>query len=544
MSYLEPLRAQLHLIACQDSSQISQEVRQDFGRAYKRIQNYCPLYFQAILIDNLPNKIKAEKKILEVCIYLSPLMKQFRNNPDLPYLKALGEGFDQERMLDDFSDAKLVQKIKNIEKVTQAKIPFLLLAKLGKEEELKEEERDKVLEWLKAIEEAKFTLIPHLEGEKVPHQFCHVSYFHRFLSRLCKKFAWECATLEYALQELGCKIFDEPDPKCLARRKDFPGEILENSALDPKKRICFAIPEDPSSLIAVYPNEAAREIERYKEKRFQYCLEQPKEKRGDSNGAIFEMERMFEPLDKNKWTSTTDTLTAEDLEQIEPIVDLLKKIQSLTFTPTPLLPEHFAFTAEGEMRACTLIEKGKNISFESIESFAWKCSSQNPYVFTHLMKKGRLAKSLYAKAYQDLLIQAVENRPDTFDIQEIKDFRRKFYKEIQAVQKEILEDLSEDYYFPSQDALIVQLNQSMIEVHQNHCPGHLLLPNYSEQCKLHALLAFRPMLKTELLAPFLAKKVILPDPKKDETPYLSRGIYSADQQFEIYHLKLNQNIIK
>lgn len=77
------------------------QIRDLFNQAMDRLQNACLIHHENLQKENggkpfdNNQREKAERRILQICTYLNPFIKQFIKDLDLPYIKFLSVNRDK-----------------------------------------------------------------------------------------------------------------------------------------------------------------------------------------------------------------------------------------------------------------------------------------------------------------------------------------------------------------------------------------------------------------------------------------------------------------
>lgn len=556
-------------------------IRDLFNQAMDRLQKACVIHFENFQNEkaekpfDLIQKTKAERQILQICTELNPFIKQFLKSLDLPYLNFLNEGRDLQGFYFYLFYAKLVQKTKNLEITTGLPVPFRVLIRIHAGLKLNAKETDTIDAWLKAVNDSKSLEVATFKGDK-KNPYSSVHTLHRYLIRLSIILFWDVAKLEIELHKRGCTIFEEPDPHWIRIRKktrqgnsfcvegkDFVIDTcLLNPGNDPMKPMVFSIQNQPEYNLVIHSNEAIGDIQLRREQQDHYGVMMPK--RLGKEGAISIVERLYHPLSSIIWESREDDLSDRDVIQAHPIVGLLAGLSLQPCTPFPLAPNLFAFNCEGEMRALEIMPmKMGPMAFESLEDFAWECSlnpdgSVNASVFTYLMHSGKLVDLPHAKSYQELVVLALEDREidpsvsldGLFTKPDILAYRREFFLKIQATKETIVHEILSQYQVLDVKKLHESLVSAFQAIHIRDCPGRLLVPSFFEQCKLYVLRDLKPRMNPASLSPIrkaLVDKIAFSDLGnsavqlmwQEEKKYHMYGIYSIEQQKEIYYHGVN-----
>lgn len=551
------------------------QIRDLFFQARDRLQAACTIHFESLQkeIANEPfdfvQKTKSEGRILHVCTYLNPFIKQFLKELDLPYLRFLREGLDLNCWLSYLTYAKLVQKAKNLELTTGLPVPFKVLSTLLSGDKLNAKESDVIDAWLTALEDSKSVKVATFKGNKKNPYVC-VHSLHHFLKDLAFTLAWDCAELEMKLADRGCRIFFEPDPQWIKIRKKLKqgdslfiqgqeyiiDECTRNAGNNPEEHMMFSLQNDPWHFIMIHNNEAFGDIQLKLDEKYHFGIVRCERKA--KQGAISVFENTTHHLSSIIWESGEGFLSDNDVIQAHPIVELLAGLSLQPCTPYPLSPHHFAFNKDNEMRSLDLTRMGP-MSFETLENFAWECSlnqdgSVNSSVFTYLMQAGKLVNLPLAKSYQELLVKALDGEEideavsfnGLFTKSTILDYRKDFFLSVQEIKKQITKEIKSLYQVVDVKKLHEELVSAFQFVHLRDCPGRILLPNFSDQCKHHVLLNLKLRMRAILLAPIreaLINKIAGSDLGNceiqaewaAENKYYLYGIYNKNQQDEIYY---------
>lgn len=535
-------------------------IRDDFQNVYKSVKVHIDSCLDAL--KNFRRNSFAEREVLEFCIYLNPIIKQFRKGLDLPYIQFLKVGLDNKLLIEDFNIVKLIQKIKNIESTTKKKIPVHELHRLANNEELEMEEKQEIRDWLSALDEARTLLVSdHKEDEENP--FVRVRYFHRFLKLLCQEIKGDLVAVEVELQKLGCKTFKEPDPCIIEKREKIVKErtvvlddktyilndILSNQEKDLNEPIEFEISDDPFHKLVIYQNEAIRDITFAFEAKEQYGVIKPQERGKDNAGMIARVERCYDFLNEIIWTSKTDELEKEDDDNAIPIVGLLAGFLAQPCTPRPLSPKNFAFNEEDDLRALITM-KMKRKSFESLVTFAWECAAANVPVFKHLLVASGLSSSIYANEYGNLLKNALAGIAD----REIKNSnvakcRKQFCTTMMEVKESLLKAISARYEIINTRVLEEAIHEAMLAIHKSDGSTHLILDDFESRCNMLILCSLRPPIQImELYS--IREKIIEEIANSDvyafwenEQNYFNYGVFNQLQIEEMFSLgKVTRNL--
>lgn len=438
-----------------------QKIRTIFGSCFIKLKNYNARYFKCFPIK----KERIEEKILEIVSVIQPAIKNFIKHPDLPYINFLSAFSSKEEIQKECLFSFYVQKIKDFENDTHSLVPVSSLYQLALNQVLREKEDAQVRQWIKGLK-------------------INVHEFHRFLKRLIAMFPKEAnlATLELALERRQCSIFQNPDKKVVNKiRLMKPGDpiqvkkkkyILGNFLSPPKKfPIYFALQDQPALMLVVDHNEAIQKMKATFLSQVHSGIKMPEI--FAEEGPFSLIERCYHFLSE---PSSSETLAKKKLNTI---VELIREIAKLPFTPGPLLPDNFAFNYQGEMRCLTLM-KPQVKSFEEIEIFAWKYA-KTPSEFSYLMKESKLVEMPEAKAYQKLMRLALKGKEMDEAVSlggKIKNlcilnYRKSFYLKVREIKAKLISEKSEE-----------NINAAIIECHLKHCPGHIFIPNFFELCKM------------------------------------------------------------
>lgn len=516
-----------------DNLQISTALENIKNRFWKEIEkiekaskDFTPLLMQKIkkISFDQTQLEDAEAIILIRCLWLHTFMLDVVHEAELPYLNLLYNHSEDKKkeLIKVVEKALLCKRIKDFEIVTEKAIPFPLLFKLSQTDDLNDDDERELKSWLEQIENSKEKLLDAFVTDKVENSYAKTPFIHKLLRALFIFYNENCdpqeqclnlGRLEDRLEKKGLPFSTTSDPKVILQRAQYvPGytfkmsgqefeieAILFNPENDPYQSVIYSIKDRPDLELIFYINKALPFLENYAI-RVTHCG--PKiYKVYDSQEAMLIRERLYGALNTISWVSTYDAIdinsdpviAKEDQEEIESIKDLIIGLLNLQITPYELTPSNFAYNYEKALRATKIMTPCKK-SLEAIQLFAFKCACGDQKklslpIIAYLMHQTGLVK--HFKEYHDLVQYTLEGQKKMIDLnKKIKNkkklkIREEFYNNILTFQSELLEKLKKSY--PATPKLKKLIDQAIIDVHNQFCPGSLLIPDFGKLIEAKAL---------------------------------------------------------
>lgn len=422
-----------------------------------------------------------------------------------PYLERLigSNPKTQDDLKKAFSTVRQFQKMKDLEKVTQTKIPYLTLLKVASNGNLKAKDEDKLKTWIQKINQLAKTKLPSFKGP-VENSYGKVRFLHRVLRDTVSLFnenlpkttkKAEVGRLELELLQRGCTFFKHADPTQVTWCNQLvPGSVVSVKGVDYRIEnvlqkdernreapTIFSVEGHPDLELVVERNGAIGHIKDHLE-HLEHCGIFRQQLIGiEEYGRAALYERVYHPLNKTPWASTTFTFDERhDGPFAVPIVDLLQGLIQMPFTPHPLAPESFGFTSKNEMRARHLLLPARK-SFDALEQFAFKCSYDgegnfHPKVFQYLMQQSGLQKMPQAQVYQRAVKASLDNKRTETESEQ----SAALYQSIHIIKNRLLGELLRRSY---KQANQLQKQISQVIANTYRCYGGGILPNdFYDQC--------------------------------------------------------------
>lgn len=460
---------------------------------------------------------RAQRKLLSFALHMKPLIHDvLKDRPNIcvdllcdPSSETEGH-FQKQRLASLFGRIRLCQKMQDLALLTQAPFPLKTLLDLSLEKPLKAKQKKELEAWVQKIQGVVHKKVASFQGP-IENSFSKVRFIHRLLGGVVSYFneavlpqegkRADLGAIEMELFGTGLTALNDSDPKHIEWRnhlhpgspiwihhqKYVLGEILENPIKTSDRPVVFAVEEDPSLQIEIETNESRAYLRDFEETLLHCGLIRGEVKAISHQGSVILRQRLQGHLDKIVWFPSGNHLT------VQPIVDLVKGLILMPFTPFPLVPAAFGFDAEGAMRAeYCLVPRPKR--FEDIEDFVYQCSlgaSQEIHqgVFTHLMSASGLHLLPEARSYQALVRDAAQekdvgraiSRHGTLSDPILLARRKELYDKILSVKEESKDRYRQDYGKTFDKKWDKKLQGAIEEVHLVHCPGSLLIPDFSDR---------------------------------------------------------------
>lgn len=353
------------------------------------------------------DKEKAEKKLLQFCLYMKPLMRDVIRGKDAPYLKMVldSKKADLNHWKKIFRQVRIFQKIKNVERTLKAPIPYIPMFKVASYKHLKKKEEHQLKHWVTSLGRSLNKRFSSFKG-RGDCNYGKVRFLHRFLTDIVDIFKEmkvegdkKCYldVLESYIQNLGCKAFSSPDQKHLKWAKSLhPGSIIRAGGRrykieqvlrwDHDIPVALSLKGHPDLELVIESNEAIISLRNYANDCHHCGIIVPKMISMEEKRRAFLQERVHYPL--------------EDFPDQTAIVELVKGLMSIPFTPAPLTKTAFGFTRQGEMRARSLLH-WTDKSFKAIDKFVLELAHDS---------QGNLHETLYESIAKESGLNEVVKR--------------------------------------------------------------------------------------------------------------------------------------
>jgi hypothetical protein len=406
---------------------VLQNIRLSFDDRIRRIENQKYLYFNHLGRElrgerfSIKDKEKAEREILQFCLRMRPLMQDVICGRDAFYLNLLVDS--QKELLMEWKEIfkviRFFQRIKDLEITLKTPLPYLPFLKVATSQPIKARENDQIKNWLGLLTRSRNQKLTSFKGN-VECKYSKVRFLHRLLRDLVTLFKdfnqdeskWPAvAVLEQYLQSLGSLEFTAPDNKHLEwARSLHPGSVVRANGVDyeigemlqredehPEIPIIFALKGHPDLNLIIDCNEAIGCQKDYQAELKHCGVKLFKPIAVEEKGRALIAESLPYALADIQWVSKGKKIDpAYDTLAANPIVELVKGLMKLPFTPGPLTRESFAFNYKGEMRATGLLVIGGK-SWKKLEDFVHEMahdSYENFYqpVYDYIMEQSGLSR--------------------------------------------------------------------------------------------------------------------------------------------------------
>lgn len=246
---------------------------------------------------------------------------------------------------------------------------------------------------------------------------------------------WDCcqsdvARLELALEDKGCTVLQQPDPKHISWRQQLKpgsrvrfnskhlilGSEFPSDNLMRDQSCVFNVEGEAARVAVVAQNCAVLPI-----KQLRNSLH------GDlgilpvqileiaSNGKIALVERL-KPLNSMIWQSRNGIVCNDDQPILKTLVALMQWLIRNDFTPSNFSSAFLMFDNQYRLKTLKPMQK-LPFDFNALEDFAFHCADGNLTIFQHLMQKSNLTSHPTAIFYHEIVLNALNEV--TFDLNDL-----------------------------------------------------------------------------------------------------------------------------
>lgn len=315
----------------------------------------------------------------------------------------------------EYRALKRYQKIIDLEGFTNGPLPLGQLEKAFLGKMLNESDQSVLKKWVR----------------KINLSSCTVRQLHAALRAIQEELTQpgeerpNLGKMELCLEEYGCTLFKQPDPRHLHWRNQIqPGVQIDSEFIlgeqIGKKPVGFDefkiydVDNYEDLVLIIGHNEAVLEMRQIKHSRENYAIEPVQFLGLDTRGRWAVMEKL-QPLNGQEWTSHT-TLTRGDRQRSEKIVNLLKWLVEEEQTPQNFSPYTLMFDQNFQLKSLKPTLPG-DFDYNALEDFAFQYASGNPIVFQHLMEASGLSRHQTAEFYYEVVEYALKG--EAFDIDDL-----------------------------------------------------------------------------------------------------------------------------
>jgi hypothetical protein len=315
----------------------------------------------------------------------------------------------------DLSRLRGFQKLIDLEGFSNGPLPLAIFEKVARGKILKEGDRQELNYWIKKINRSSCQI-------RLLHQalqaFIAEIENHNANSREEKA---DLTRLQMTLEENGCLLFQQEDPIHIRWRKRLKeGSILElhekkiilGEPIGKKKigtdnTLIFSIKELPHLVALIGQNQAILSIKQRRHNRENgYGIEPVPFLEVIDNGRWALVEKL-KPLSSHVWTSTKESLSAEDKKLVSSLVTLLKWLIKQNHTPKNFSAHFLMWDCQNQLKSLRPTSKAE-FDFNAMEDFSFQCAAGNLKIFQYLMGNSGLSSHPTAKFYQEIIAQALK----------------------------------------------------------------------------------------------------------------------------------------
>ncbi len=359
---------------------------------------------------------------------------------------------------------KKIQRIIDLETCLETPAPFSSLRKLAEQKELSAEDEKIIDTWITTATEKKSKINVAKFHQGLACLITHISEKHTTAAMVQP----DLARLETELARRNLKIFNQPDPKVHALRKDHkPGsevkcndkvyildkEIPSKKTKDNNNQV-FTLQNDPDHVLIFGTNTAILATKKFVADEVGSCMQSAEWKEVDKKGVCALVEKLGTPLSEIKW-SDKKKISPDDIKNLDPICKLVDWWIEQNKTPRNLNINTIRFSKEGVIKSTIPMLAGE-FNFPVVVNFFQQCAKNNPAAFKYLMNRSTILKQIYVKYYNQIVEETFKEKPsdpedvaaslmfkitDPNIISEAKCLR----KNIKKLQKKIMASLLKKY---------------------------------------------------------------------------------------------------
>jgi len=394
-----------------------------------------------------------------------------------------------------FEPTAKYQALIDIESVVGQPLPYSLLKKCAKEEELSGEEKRRFDRWITELNSHSKELTPRR--------------FHKALAIIAGHVNGSEGTLAAALAERHCLLTTQNDTKQIAWRSTLDSgsvvtcngkEIILNAKLgedkSDDKKLVFTIKDDPDKVVIIAQNPMALAVQQHEIKTTSWGVVPADWHEVDKSGTVAIVERLSLPLAKIKWKSIT-SLADEDKAYADPLVAQVAFFLEQEATPEHLSADTLMFSNAGTLKTTKAVKRNTFLDFPALEQFVLACVTHNPVLFAYITKESGMRDHRYATFFREVVQTALDD--DEIDPASLAVFSRhqitepkiidrakKLYEEVAAAKNGILIQLLNSYQIPDVIAAGQWIKEAMLSSFQEK--GTIcLLPEHIEALTIHKM---------------------------------------------------------
>lgn len=392
----------------------------------------------------------------------------------------------------DEDELHKIQKVIDLEGLFQKPLPLTLLKKLATGQEINESESQKLQSWINKINK---------------NDSLDLEVFHAGLSACVDYFSTEqepadLLTLELALANRKCQIFDRADPEHLKWRNSLKtgdtiqcngksiklGDPLGLKFTELDRHTIFTVEGDINEVVVIGMNKAVLAIEQriMEEKCAGSCF--VKYIDVDSKGICARVERLKKSLDKVAWTEN-DCLDQANNNTARPIANLMKYWIVNKITLQDMQLKHFIFSKDDVLKYAK-INFPVDIDYIALEDFAISCSKGNLAVFSYLMEKSTLNSQLHQQLYTRMVYHASKGEEkkadDVASILQIDDPKisnraNDLYNSVKILKEKCCSTIFENFNVNDKDLLLANVSKEIIHFYSSTYSGGIIWPCAQEE---------------------------------------------------------------
>ena len=317
----------------------------------------------------------------------------------------------------EFDKLGQFQKIIDLEGMTNGPLPLELFEKICKNKKLSDSDFKDLDKWIKKIN----TLPSSRHLHQALQGFVNTINVPQSGENFEKA---DLIRLELMLEERGCKLFRQDDPKHLKWRdslkKGFKLNLNEKEIVlgDPVgKKILgidqflhFSINDMPHLLVITGNNESVLGMKKHKHLPENGYGVEPIQILDIFDHGRWALVEKLEPLTTHYWTSTNYSLSSQDELFLRPLLNLLKWLIQQQQTPDYFSLKYLMMNSQNQLRALRPTSK-KEFNFNALEDFVLQCAAGNLKVYQHLMEKSGLYAHMTTKFYHEVMANVLKNNP-------------------------------------------------------------------------------------------------------------------------------------
>lgn len=377
------------------------------------------------------------------------------------------------------------QRLINVERALDTQTPHHIIGKLAGKKNLKREEEELLKVWIEKLIHARHRISVNQLHKGLKYLINYMAKKHCGPRQSKPDLKW----LETMLAQRGCSTFRETDHKLIAWRKSLkPGDTIRcngkryvlGTQISPTKEsndnnVVYSVQGREDIVILIGKNRAILGIKQVIAKESSWGIRPVVWRHLDDSGTCVVLEKLSQPADAVKWTSTTD-LKETDKIKATPFVNQIKWLLDKQLTPQDFSPKNLMFDAKGTLKYSKISLPGP-FDYLKLVSFCLGCARNHPVVFKHLMEASGLSTHPYAAYYCEVAkntLAGVDTKPEdlaAFQRYQISDPLAidqaiKLKKDLLFAENRIMQKILRKYRIEDPLALSKEVKKTLLSEHQ------------------------------------------------------------------------------